>query len=105
MSDRKGEAGEERKEEGQLVITGWVVLLLFVTDWDGGMGKEGEILTLMDGCDSCGAGGWAEHSLPCLQRSSNFTAHYFLFHRQTTTQKKCECWRHATSRINARFIN
>lgn len=42
MSDRKREAGEERKEERQLVISGWVVLLLFVTDWDGGMGEEGE---------------------------------------------------------------
>lgn len=42
MSDRKREAGEERKEKRQLVIPGWVVLLLFVTDWDGGMGEEGE---------------------------------------------------------------
>lgn len=42
MSDRKGKAEEEREEERQLVISGWVVLLLFVTDWDGGMGKEGE---------------------------------------------------------------
>lgn len=42
MSDRKGKAGEERKEERQLVISGWAVLLLFVTDWEEGMGKEGE---------------------------------------------------------------
>lgn len=33
-------AREERKEERQLVISGWVALLLLVTDWDGGMGKK-----------------------------------------------------------------
>lgn len=76
MSDRKGEAREESKEERQLVIAGWVELLLFVADWDGGMeGKrEGEILTLMDACD---ASGWAEHSPPRHQHRSDFTARYF----------------------------
>lgn len=41
--------------------------------------REGEILTLMDACDSCGAGGWVEHSLHRLQHSSDFTARYFFF--------------------------
>lgn len=38
----RGKARPKRKEERQLVISGWVVLLLVVTDWDGGMGKERE---------------------------------------------------------------